>query len=745
MDQLELNNLGNYITGTLGNDVLTGSEYDDTLDGGAGADIMAGGAGDDYYYVDNTGDRVIENANEGKDTVWSSVSYTLSENVENLALTGSEYGLSGTGNDLDNLIIGTSSYNILDGGKGADTMIGGDGMDFYSVDNAGDVIIENANEGRDLVYSSISYTLGDNVEDLVLGGMDYINGTGNDLDNYIIGNVAANVLIGGAGNDTLDARIGSEDTLIGGIGDDFYQIGGKGSVTDVIIENADEGFDTVLSSISYKLADNVENLVLEQMSGNINGTGSSLNNVITGNRDNNIIDGGIGADTMIGGAGNDTYYVDNVDDLVIEHANSIDIFGRIINEGTDIVYSSVSYTLSENVEDLTLTGSTAINGTGNSIDNYILGNSANNILTGGAGNDTLNGAAGADSLIGDTGNDFLYAGSGADTLCGGADNDILDGGVGADLMLGGIGDDKYYVDNTGDIVIENADSGIDAVNSSITYTLTENVENLTLTGSSVINGTGNDLDNYIIGNSVNNVLTGGAGNDTLDGGIGADTMIGGSGDDTYYVTNYIDIVKENADEGNDTIYSTVTYTLSSNVENLILTGTAAMNATGNNLSNVIIGNSAANNIGAGAGNDTLIGGAGNDSLKGGSDDDTYIFNLGDGNDTVNDSSSSFNDQIIFNPGVTKSDVAVFMSGTDLIVDYGKTIGQDKIVILGQAGYTAIEKFQLSDGTYISNTDVNQLIQTMTAYATANSIQLTSINDVKSNQDLMALVSNSWHN
>lgn len=115
----------------------------------------------------------------------------------------------------------------------------------------------------------------------------------------------------------------------------------------------------------------------------------------------------------------------------------------------------------------------------------------------------------------------------------------------------------------------------------------------------------------------NNVLTGGAGNDTLRGWNGVDAMVGGLGNDTYFVENVGDIVTEKLGEGADIISSTVTYTLSANVENLTLTGGAVVNGTGNGQKNVITGNNAANQLNGGAGNDTLNGGAGNDILDGG--------------------------------------------------------------------------------------------------------------------------------
>ena len=216
--------------------------------------------------------------------------------------------------------------------------------------------------------------------------------------------------------------------------------------------------------------------------------------------------------------------------------------------------------------------------------------------------------------------------SGNDTLTGGAGNDILDGKAGIDTMIGGTGNDTYYVDNTKDVVTELEKEGIDTVISSVTYTLTDYVENLTLTGKSNINGTGNDLDNIIIGNSGANTLTGNAGNDTLDGKAGADRLIGGTGDDIYYVDNVKDVVIEEENEGIDTVYSSVTYTLTDHVENLILSGTKAINGTGNALDNLIIGNTGNNILKGGEGNDTLYGGLGNDTLYGGAGSDKFVFN-----------------------------------------------------------------------------------------------------------------------
>ena len=145
-------------------------------------------------------------------------------------------------------------------------------------------------------------------------------------------------------------------------------------------------------------------------------------------------------------------------------------------------------------------------------------------------------------------------------------------------MSGGTGSDTYYVDSTSDTVTENSSEGTDLIKSSVSYTASSNVENLTLIGYRSIDGIGNNLNNKITGNS---------GHNTLDGGTGDDILIGGSGNDTYIVNSYTDTVTENSSEGTDLIKSSVSYTASSNVENLTLTGSSNINATGNTLNNTL--------------------------------------------------------------------------------------------------------------------------------------------------------------
>ena len=172
---------------------------------------MLGGAGNDTYFVDNAGDVVFENASEGNDAVFSTAHYRLSANVETLVLQGNA-DLQGYGNNQANTIYGNAGNNLLNGEAGADTMLGGAGNDTYFVDNAGDVVVENSNEGNDAVFATVSYTLPANVETLVLQGSADLQGSGNNQANTIYGNAGKNLINGGAG----------ADTMLGGAGNDTF-------------------------------------------------------------------------------------------------------------------------------------------------------------------------------------------------------------------------------------------------------------------------------------------------------------------------------------------------------------------------------------------------------------------------------------------------------------------------------------------------------------------------------------------
>ncbi|MES2444127.1 MAG: putative Ig domain-containing protein [Pseudomonadota bacterium] len=480
------------------------------------------------------------------------------------------------GTAADDTIKGTAGNDVFDGGPGADRMVGGTGDDIYTVDNPGDIAQERADQGYDIVYAAVSYSLvGQFVEELRLTGAA-ISGTGTGYDNVLVGNAQENILDGGEGNDRLDGGVGA-DRMIGGLGDDVFIVDNAG---DLAVEGMNGGTDTVRASVGYSLiAQYVENLVLTG-SAAINGTGNALANLLTGNSaantldggdGNDTIDGGGGADTMIGGAGNDIFYVDQLGDLAVEAGSG----------GDDKVYASISYSLAgQYIETLVLTGSSAINGTGNALANTLTGNGAANTLDGGAG------------------------------------NDVIDGGGGVDTMIGGTGDDIFYVGQAGDLAIEYSDQGIDTVVSMVGYSLAgQYVENLTLAGGAAITGTGNKLANILTGNTASNTLDGGEGNDRIDGGGGADTMIGGLGDDIFYVDQLGDVAVERLHEGNDTVYASISYSLSGQyIETLVLTGGGDIDGTGTKYANTLTGNGGANQLHGGMGGDTLTGGGGADGF-----------------------------------------------------------------------------------------------------------------------------------
>ncbi|MFN5954264.1 MAG: calcium-binding protein, partial [Dolichospermum sp.] len=319
--------------------------------------------------------------------------------------------------------------------------------------------------------------------------------------------------------------------------------------------------------------------------------------------------------------------------------------------------------------------------------------------------------AGTISFDGTTGNDWIKAGTGDDILIAGDGNDYLNGGVSADLLIGGKGNDTYMVDNVGDVIAEGLNGGIDTVESSITWTLRANLENLTLQGTTAINGTGNNLNNIMTGNTGNNVLNGGLGNDTLIGGLGNDTLIGRLGNDSYYVDNAADIIKENANAGTDSVFSTAaTYTLRANVENLTLQGTTAINGTGNTLNNIITGNVADNVLTGNAGADTLTGGVGNDSLYLGLNDNVvdnvnYVF--GDGTDTVYQFVRGVGGDKLNFTGIANFDVIT--SGTSTLVRVGDGIagntdfgtGQLLVTLSGTSGFNSTNaNLNLFGGTFL---------------------------------------------
>ncbi len=687
-DLLQGNSVANRLVGNGGHDVIFGDRGNDTILGGAGDDSLYGGDDNDQLTIGS----------------------------------GSNGADGGAGNDT-----------IFANEGGADTLVGGAGHDIVTYEGAtsglrrtspGTTIPANVQTSYTLIAEADEY---DGIEEFrltqsidvfegtsggetinALGGNDYIIAAGGS-DN-VIGETGDDTLFGGSGADTLDGGVGN-DSLVGGDGDDQLIGGGLGSIdtmsggagndtyfvdsaADVVSEAAlgllPPGDDLIISSISLTLAANVERLTLSGAAP-LSGTGNSLANTITGNGAANTLDGGTNADTLVGRGGNDTYIVDNAGDVVDESTGSF--------FDVDTVQASVSYSLADTtrvlgaVENLTLTGTVGLTGTGSATANIVTGNSGGNLLLGLTGNDTM------------------------------------DGGAGADTMFGGNDNDTYIVDSTGDVVNETSSDGTDTIRSALAIDLSlatrvvGSVENATLLGTSSVNVTGNTLANVLTGNSGANTLNGDAGNDTLEGGLGSDTLNGGTGNDTYRYSGTFGIDRISDAGGSDAILvagstqlnsvvrssnnlvlslSTGTLTIvnhftTGTIESLTQNGGTVVLATGligGDLAGIITGTDQSETLdGRGGndllfgnlGNDLLIGGLGDDSLQGGSGRDTvdggfgndllggghgrdvFVFDRGYGHDTISDF-QFFQDTIEFNSLGAPIDIDISRSGITL--DFG---------------------------------------------------------------------------
>ena len=429
------------------------------------------------------------------------------DSLEGGATNDALFGLGG-----DDTLTGHGGNDYLEGGQGADTLIGGTGNDIYVVTDLSDVIIENAGEGLDWVWTNLAA--------FSLASLPHIEGLAGDVgDEHLTGNDNANF---------IDGWLGA-DTMIGGLGDDTYFVDNVG---DSVVELSGEGIDTIWAALpvfSLEPFTHVENL-----------SGDETDQQLTGNDGNNKINGRYGADTMIGLGGNDTYVVDDPFDVVVE----------AIGEGSDFVLTSVSYALAAGaeVETLRASGTSDIDLTGNEFAQTISGNAGANAISGDGGDDYLLGYAGNDTLSGGDGADHLRGGTGNDVLTGGSGNDRLRGEGGADHMDGGAGNDIYYVDNALDTVSEAAGSGTDQILTSVDYTLAagaevEKVSTSNRKGTDGIDLTGNEFGQQLHGNAGANVLSGGGGkdylwgyggNDTLNGGAGSDVLSGGDGADLFW-------------------------------------------------------------------------------------------------------------------------------------------------------------------------------------------------------------------
>ncbi|MGY3444297.1 MULTISPECIES: beta strand repeat-containing protein [unclassified Bradyrhizobium] len=634
------------IRGSAFNDTLIGDSNNNTLRGGAGADVLNGGAGFDFASYSDSGVGITADLADPTQNTGEAAGDTYIS-IEGLR-----------GSDFNDHLVGDSGINFLQGGLGADTLDGGAGFDYADYFNATTGVV------ADLANSALN--TGEAAGDVYIS-IEAIRGSA--FNDTLIGDANNNFLRGGAGADSLD----------GGAGYDYADYGN--AATGIVADLADPTQNTgEAAGDTYTSIEGIQ--------------GGNFNDTLIGDGGNNNLRGGLGADSLVGGAGTDyADYGNAATALVVSLANPASNTGEAAGD----TYSSIEGIIGSAFND-TLTGDGG--------DNNLRGGAGADALDGGAGNDVaeyVNAAAGVlaslanpASNTGDAAGDTYTSIEGLrgsnfnDTLIGDGGDNLLDGIGGADSLVGGAGNDTYILDNPGDTITENVGEGTDTavIVGNFNYTLAANVENLAIATSNNVSGTGNALANFI---------TGGAGNNTLDGGAGADTMAGGLGNDTYYVDDPGDVVVENTGEGTDTVHTTINYSLTANVENLILDGSGNLFGTGNALNNVLTGNAGNNSLYGGDGNDTATGGAGNDVLVLGNGDD--YGDAGDGNDYIY--AGAGNDVLIGGNGL---DVLLGEDGNDVL--YGGAgfnylfggAGTDTLIGSGGTGGSDVNVMFGGDGT-----------------------------------------------
>ncbi len=747
----------NQLIGGSGDDILNGGWDADLLDGGSGNDTLSGGDGDDIY---------VFARGYGQDIVYSLDRYGNSSNIvrflpdvassDILARRAEE-----SSNDLVMLISGTHDTLTI--------------TEFFNPDHGRDIRIDAVEFGDGTVWDAEYLTI------LASAARPY--------DVVLTGTAGTDTLAGGADNDTLQGGAGN-DLLAGGDGDDTYlfnpgdgidqlvdsggmdtvQFGagitvdslslGLGSLLVRIGDQGDaihlEGFnpdDPLNSSVveKFQFADGTVLDISELLQRGFDIRGSGGDDLLTGTAITDSITGGEGADTLVGGkgddllsggGGNDTYVFhpgdgrDTIEDVSNAAEGNLIVFGAGIaandlafeRDGGDLVIRIGSQGDAVRLKDFDRFGN---NGSlvadrlqfadGSQASLFQLTNTAPVVAE----------APQNQAAVEDVAYSFTIP---ADTF---ADVDA--------------GDTLAYSALLGDGNILPAWLAFDPATRTFSGTPTSTSAGLwnvrvTATdkdGASIGDDFVLDVANHIVGTATTNrligtvlrdVIEGLAGKDTLNGGEGGDTMIGGAGNDTYYVDDAGDTVTEEVNNGTDQVVSSVSHVLGENVEDLTLTGTAESSGTGNDLDNLIVGNAAANILEGRAGNDTLNGGAGSD---------TYRFSLGDGVDIINNKKGAGFDTLAFGPGIGQAGVALFRNGHDLEIGYSSI---DKVSVskfFSGADYK-VDELNLSDGSYLTVTDITGIIQAMAAYAIHEEIDVNSLHDVYRNDALMGIIADSWN-
>ncbi len=862
------NDLNNEITGNAQNNILNGAAGNDVLDGAAGNNTLVGGAGDDTYMVNAASQTITELAAEGVDKVVSSVDQTLSRNVENLELTST--AITGVGNNLNNEITGNAKNNILDGAAGNNTLVGGAGDDQLNGGLGNDSYVFNLGDGTDVVNETggqdevlfgdgivqADVTFEQSTDDLVV---NLSNGTDSIIvkdwfisdaekvesfkftdgsvitsdevlppvaeDLLITGTANDDSLIGGAGNDTIDALAGA-DTMAGAAGNDIYIVD---SIADVVQETQGQGIDLIKSGVNITAANNVENIELTSDYYdliNMNGTdlivyGDPLDWADRMDYDQFADDCGIvsitnllvrtgmdtteeeqfeiatthgysgltGATTIYQQMGlleyhgiSSDYYSFKAEDGEIPHLDPelnqvaqhiVDGKGIVISLDSDVLWYGEAFDISDHA--ILVTGC-AFNAQTNLLEGFFIADSGRGYESDSAryltAEELYNAVniktnsvwAGSYHVVTNEAvtiqhDDLIAIGNDLDNVLTGndADNKLVDT-LGRDTLIGGLGNDIYVVDNDLDYeIIENANEGIDTLQFQSSHTIVDevaNVEQYGLAGSDNINLTGNESANALVGGQGDNTLYGLGGDDSLTSLAGLDTLVGGVGNDLYVLKNSAASIVEAAGEGDDTIASAVSYTLTAGVEveTIQLTGSLKINATGNELDNTLIGNRARNILTDNEGNNILIGGEGSDILFGDVGNNTYVFDQKSSVDFVWDSGTTSTDIIQFEDDVDRDDIAFFFSDDSFMfgegipvlkVDYGHVTGRNLLEVYD---HSKIEELRVTEGnlTYaLDSSDISNIINEIASYNTSHADTIDSVEEVKANAELMTYINNSW--
>ena len=731
------------ISGGNGNDIIYGKDGNDTISGGNGTDIIIGGKGNDTINGDGDADTFIWNLGDDLDTITASnidkLQFGEGITLENLSFRceGNNLRIIVNNDETQGIVLVNFFYGssyMLNDIKFADGSIFNlvsSGLTFDQHVSVGDTITGTPSD--DIINAQNTYSVTINAGD----GSDSINaGEGNDTINAGLGN---DIIYGNKGNDTLN----------GGDGDDTY------------LYNLGDGFDTINDSLGY---DKV-----------IFGTGISLENLSFRQYNNSLIitindDPKQGFEIV-------NYY----------NGSSNQIEELQFSDGTTKLLTQLDITLVQGEHSETING-TDSNETiyGNGGNDTINGNYGNDILIGGTGNDTLNGGGdndtyvynlgdGLDTITDDAGSNKIIFGEGI------TQNNLTFTQMGNNLLIYLNGDKNqgiminnfFYNDSYKIGEIHFADNSVFYLSETgLTLDQSDRTDNMTINGTdyddTIIGGFGNDTINA---GDDDDVITGGKGNDTLNGGYGRDTYIYNLGDgiDTISETRGNDKIKfgtgialddlKFTQEGNDlriTINDDVSQSIliddfyrgtNYQVETLQFADGAIFNLStqgltlqqtnanetvnGTSYNDVIYGNGGHDTINAGEGNDTLIGGIGNDYLNGGNGDDTYIYNLGDGFDTITEAGG--NDKIVFGEGISQSDLSFEKIGNNLKISInGDEIKGIQINDHFRYDSSKVETIEFHDGSTLDISNADQLIQAMNSFSVSNSASTDTLSNPTEN-------------